>query len=91
MIRQADDLRVLYSEKQSRTLILAAFSEEKAADHTRYLQSSFKTCQTPIDIEIIKAVELSFRLDGLQDGLYTAVFPDRPDTGLSWILILVGA
>lgn len=91
VIRQADGLRVLYSEKQSRTLILAAFSEEKAADHARYLQSSFKTCQTPIDIEIIKPVELSFRLDGLQDGLYTAVFPDRPDTGLSWILILVGA
>ncbi|NLO35440.1 MAG: hypothetical protein GX112_03685 [Clostridiaceae bacterium] len=91
VIRQADDLRVLYSAAQRETLILAAFQPDAAADHAKFLLDSFKTCQTPIRIEIIKAVELSVRLEGLQDDLYTAAFPDRPDAGLSWILILVGA
>ena len=74
-----------------KVLILAAFDGSQADDLAEQVKMTLQTCQNPVEIEIIRSVELSLKLERLETGLYGRVFSESPGTELSWILILIGA
>lgn len=91
ILNQADMLRVIVNSAQSESIvILAAFNAKQIDYYAEELKNDLQTCQNPIEIEIIRGVELTLKLEQLEPGLYDRVFAETPGTEFSWILILIG-
>lgn len=92
LLNKAEKLRIMANPGQpDKVLILAAFDVGQADDFAEQLKQTLQTCQNPVEIEIIRSVELSLKLERLESGLYGRVFSESPGTEYSWILILIGA
>jgi len=73
-----------------RTLILAAYDQELIETKLNHIKIKLSTCETPLQIEIIRTDELAAVLDALDDGLFDRIFPETAPSA-SWIFILIGA
>ena len=71
-------------------LILAAFGESEAKLSLERIKNVLSTCETPVQIEIIRTDELADRLNEIDTALYALTFTE-PVPESSWILILLGA
>lgn len=91
ILNKADLLRVIVNPAQSESIvILAAFNAKQVDFYAEELKTNLQTCQNPIEIEIIRGVELTLKLENLEPGLYDRVFAEAPGAEFSWILILIG-
>ncbi|MDW7658759.1 MAG: zf-HC2 domain-containing protein [Bacillota bacterium] len=92
LLNQAEKLRIMTNfDQPDNVFILAAFNVNQVDSYAEQLKLALQTCQNPIEIEIIRSVELSLKLERLEAGLYGRVFSESPGTEISWILILIGA
>jgi hypothetical protein len=92
LLNKAEKLRIMANPAQpDKILILAGFNVNQVDGFAEQLKLALQTCQNPIEIEIIRSVELSLKLERFETGLYGRVFAESPGTELSWILILIGA
>jgi hypothetical protein len=92
VMSDAQKLRVIVKAAEpDQAMIIAGFSDDTAENYAEQLQESFKTCQTPIRIEIIRHDEMFSRLEQAEPGLYDRTFTEMPEMDMTWILILIGA
>ncbi|NLM79466.1 MAG: zf-HC2 domain-containing protein [Ruminococcaceae bacterium] len=92
VLRDAHSLRIVArTEQRDQAAIIAAFSGETGERNASILRESMRACQTPVKIEIISQDELPLRLEQLDPGLYSRVFCEKPEEGMDWILIMIGA
>lgn len=91
VLDQSADVRVMYMlAPQQQALILAAFNENQVNSQADLIKNALASCETPIQIEIIRTEDLQAKLAGLDETLFYGVFPD-PIADTSWIYILIGA
>ena len=91
ILNEASDIR--YASRSGpapQTLILAAYGESDVKLTLERIKNVLSTCETPVQIEIIRTDELADRLDEIDTALYALTFPESSPES-SWILILLGA